>query len=243
MDTLWHRFQELPSTNGWAKEQIQHLDPHALHVIVAESQTKGYGQWGRSWVAQPGASLTASLAFFSPQLPLHVGGLSLALLQGVIQHLTSLGVKISIKWPNDLYLGQKKVGGILGEIVTLDHSYGVIIGLGLNLTLPESTLEEVSQPATSLASLYPDIDWKASSLLSEWVKSCHPIILNWVQRQALPSLHSLNQHLLWKGEYVVVHQRDKRLHGKLIGIAPEGSLNLLTEQGETLISSGTLRLS
>lgn len=101
-------------------------------LLVAEHQTHGRGRQGRAWHSTPGASLT-----FSISLPLDVAdwsGLSLVVGTAIADALDPEGRRLQLKWPNDLWLDQRKLGGILIETVPAGSSRMAIIGVGLNVS-------------------------------------------------------------------------------------------------------------
>ena len=117
-----------------------------LTVLVAGSQTAGRGRAGREWSSPVGQSLAVSVllkpGFANPDsyawLPL-LAGVAMA------RAVRSLGVSASVKWPNDVLVGGKKISGVLSELV---DSQSVVVGAGLNLT---QTQDELPIPkATSL---------------------------------------------------------------------------------------------
>ncbi|MEJ6005960.1 biotin--[acetyl-CoA-carboxylase] ligase [Paucibacter sp. AS339] len=107
-------------------------------LLVAEHQTHGRGRMGRAWLSSPGSSLTFSLA-----LSLQPGdwsGLSLAVGCAIAEALepsagiaTGASPRLTLKWPNDLWLDGRKLGGILIETVPAGDSRMVVIGVGLNI--------------------------------------------------------------------------------------------------------------
>lgn len=102
-------------------------------LLLAERQSAGRGRQGRAWVGQPGHALTFSIGL--PYHPSNWSGLSLAVGLSLAE---SLGEDIQLKWPNDLWCHQRKLGGILIEAASQgDQSYAVI-GIGLNIQLPAS---------------------------------------------------------------------------------------------------------
>lgn len=138
-------------------------------VLVCEHQSAGRGRRGRSWISSAGDSLTFSLywRFAEGTAP---AGLSLAAGLAVVRALArtpvkmasyddgmagqaEVGVKAQLKWPNDILLDGRKLGGILVELVPgvpLASGLGAIIGIGLNLRLPASMPDEVRATAAAL---------------------------------------------------------------------------------------------
>ena len=101
-------------------------------LLVALEQSAGRGRRGKSWHSRPGASLTFSLGL--PYQPVDWSGLSLAVGVSLAE---SLHPEIRLKWPNDLWWRGRKLGGILIEAATLGAQRYAVIGVGLNVELPE----------------------------------------------------------------------------------------------------------
>jgi len=119
-------------------------------VLVADRQTAGRGSRGRTWVASPEASLTFSVLWgFSGGLE-RLSGLSLAVGVAVVRALERCGAAgVMLKWPNDILFGHAKLGGILVELHADDDDAKAVVGIGLNLRLPDSIGE------SSVAALPP----------------------------------------------------------------------------------------
>ncbi len=101
-------------------------------VVIATSQTAGRGQWGRQW-SSPGGGLYLSVAIALQLEASHSYQLTLALCWGIAKQLQKCGVNVGIKWPNDLVLSSRKLGGILTE--TKVHKGKItqaVVGVGIN---------------------------------------------------------------------------------------------------------------
>lgn len=144
-------FDTIGSTNAVALERLgAGLASGALHglVLAAGEQTAGRGRRGRSWQSPPGRSLAASLivvperAVVPPRL---VGAVALGIAEGLG---AATGLPVEIKWPNDLWIGERKLAGILLEA----RGAGVVIGFGVNVSqAPGDFPPELRATATSLA--------------------------------------------------------------------------------------------
>jgi BirA family biotin operon repressor/biotin-[acetyl-CoA-carboxylase] ligase len=146
----------------WRSREL--IDPVSR---LAKHQTKGKGRAGRQWFAEPNSSLSFSLAypFNQPQQFLH--GLSLVCGLAVIQGISkSLGLDemslrqhgLSLKWPNDLLINERKLGGILIEGGKLSSSNAnervwMIIGIGMNLTHSKALENATQLPISALSEL------------------------------------------------------------------------------------------
>ncbi len=121
-------------------------------TVVASSQTAGRGRFDRQWISPPsgGLYLTVRIPWTRPvrEAPLVSIGAALAL----ARLATQLGcTDIVLKWPNDLLLGGRKVAGILAEMCHSDLVSHLLVGVGINLSIPMESLLKVGQPAVSLS--------------------------------------------------------------------------------------------
>ena len=124
------------STNDEARRRISGLAN--LSVVAARTQTAGRGQGDHTWTSAPGENLTSTLVLQSPPLP-RIAAADLLLLTQLVtralrEYLRGKGVEARIKWPNDIYAGDRKICGILIEnILECGCLRSSIIGIGLNL--------------------------------------------------------------------------------------------------------------
>jgi BirA family biotin operon repressor/biotin-[acetyl-CoA-carboxylase] ligase len=126
------------STNALLLERARSGEPHAT-AIVCEKQTAGRGRQGNAWISVPGSCLTFSLLWrFDSRLPVPAS-LGLAVGVALVEALESLGAQgIQLKWPNDLLLEERKLGGILIEAFQEKDKTVAVIGVGLNVSNSES---------------------------------------------------------------------------------------------------------
>lgn len=139
---------QISSTNDQARQMAEAGAPEGL-LLVAEEQTAGRGRAGRRWLTPPGTALALSLVL-RPTLPAALGA-RLTMLAGVAAceavELVA-GVRASLKWPNDVLIGGRKVGGILVESALRDEDLEfAVLGLGLNVSWAPPP-EQVDYPAT-----------------------------------------------------------------------------------------------
>ncbi len=132
-------------------------------VVIAKSQSAGRGRRGRTWISAPGDSLTFSL-LWRFAIGTSPAGLSLAVGVAVVRAIekvgagrtantrpaaNNMGTAVQLKWPNDLLLDGRKLGGILIELVPGSPQVAVI-GIGLNLRLPEALPPELREYSAAL---------------------------------------------------------------------------------------------
>lgn len=134
-DIIW--LDSTDSTNNEVKRRIGSLDN--LSVVSALSQTEGRGHAGNSWVSNKGENLTFSIILKHLEQGLELkGGEQFIISQissiSVVEYLQECGIEAKIKWPNDIYVGDRKVCGILIEhSLRGDEISRSIIGIGLNI--------------------------------------------------------------------------------------------------------------
>ena len=146
-------FHSLESTNTFAREQAANRD-YAGSVVFAERQTAGRGRRGKEWLSPFGASIYMSVLWDFEQGVQALQGLSLGVGVAVRRALLELGLAdVSLKWPNDIYVKGKKLGGILLEMVGDPEGHcSVVIGIGINVSMPIAIGQNIDQPWTDLDS-------------------------------------------------------------------------------------------
>ena len=141
----WHK--SLQSTNSELREHISEYDN--LSVVATVEQSAGRGQGDHSWYASPGKNLTFSIVF-KPERLNAADALYLSRITtlSLLSYLKNKGVEARIKWPNDIWVGEKKICGILIEnILNAQWVESSIIGIGLNLN-EENWPEELPNPVS-----------------------------------------------------------------------------------------------
>ncbi|MGH8456418.1 MAG: biotin--[acetyl-CoA-carboxylase] ligase [Stenotrophobium sp.] len=127
---------------------------HDPQVLLAEFQTAGRGRRGRNWVSPFGANLYLSLAWSFPQWPRQLTALPLAVGVACARALRAAGLAdVRLKWPNDLYVDGRKLGGILIEHrAEAGGPCRVVIGIGINVAMSGTQAQDVTQSWISLDS-------------------------------------------------------------------------------------------
>lgn len=169
-------YDTIDSTNNKAKELAKRGSVHGS-LVVAKSQTSGKGRLGRSFDSLSDDGLYFSLMLRPRVNPNHLSGITLVAALAVSKSIDKIsGTKTSIKWPNDIYLGQKKLAGILTEA----GSDYVALGIGINVNT-SSFNDELLHTATSLyletttifqkEDLLEHILYEFSALYDQFIKS------------------------------------------------------------------------
>jgi len=215
-------------------------------LLVAEHQTHGRGRQGRAWLSSPGASLTFSLG-----LPIELSdwsGLSLAIGCAIAEALEPAATqaaasrpRLELKWPNDLWLDGRKLGGILIETVPAGAQRMAIIGVGLNIRALAGAEEGHSVAAfntgfAALEELDPKLD--APTVLACIAPAMARCLLDFPQGGFAPWLPAYARRDLTLGRAV----QAGTLEGVSRGVSADGSLLLETTQGLQHISAGEVSL-
>jgi BirA family biotin operon repressor/biotin-[acetyl-CoA-carboxylase] ligase len=200
-------------------------------LVIADEQTAGKGRLDRKWLAPPGTSLLMSL-LFRPNLASNQAQrltmiCSLAIADA-IEGLT--GLPVGLKWPNDIFIRGKKVGGILTESGTtggrLDY---VVVGMGLNVNLHISTVPELRGMATSLSD---ELGREVSRLELLWrILGEIETRYNSLRREESPH-EDWAAHLINLGCEVQVTTPHGVLGGWAEGVDADGALILRTADGQ-----------
>ena len=219
-DKIIH-LESVDSTNNYIANLAKRGEIQSGTVVLADEQFAGKGQRGAEWLVRPGENLTFS--FFVDNVNLSVDNqfiLTQLVSLSLIHLLNKLGITASIKWPNDIYIQNTKIGGVLIENQLL-HSQiqSTIIGIGLNLN--QEVFPEFS--ATSLLNL-TGIRRVPSDVLFSFVDSFNEI---WeehlkttrerLQRKYLGNLYLLNIESDFEDD-------KGQFRGEIKGVLPNGKL-------------------
>lgn len=223
------------STHDDLKILLSNAPNHILMsgtCVLAEMQTHGRGRRGRNWLSPFGSNLYASFYWPLPNGLNSALGLSVAVGLGLAQLLQHAGIEgVSVKWPNDVFIQGNKVAGILieleGEPTGMGHA---LIGIGLNLNMPDRLLDAIGQPFTDVQQhLNEPLDrhvWAANLILH--VRS----ILARFEEQGLHKLtHEWQRldHFYGKPIRVLLGQHEQQGIGQ--GIDDHGALLVRQENG------------
>lgn len=233
-------FDSIDSTNAEALRSIERGQP-APFLVLAERQTAGRGRRGRKWVSPFAENLYYSLVLRIDGGMRQLEGLSLVVGLAVMQALRGLGVSgVGLKWPNDLLVGQKKIAGILLELVgdPADVCH-VVIGVGINVNM--QTTDEVDRQWTSMR-LESGMAVDRNHLVAE-LGVMLQAYLNRHQAGGFPAIQTeWEQNHLWQGRAVSLIAGVSQIDGEVLGIDSQGALRLKVNGVEKVFSGGELSL-
>jgi BirA family biotin operon repressor/biotin-[acetyl-CoA-carboxylase] ligase len=235
-----HHFEYLPSTNDMAKE-LGSKKAAEGSLVVAESQTRGRGRLGREWDSPPGAGLYVSLLLRPPLPPTEMPQITLTTAVAVVRALKrATGISPGIKWPNDLLVDGKKLGGILTEMETeSDQIRHLVVGLGLNVNNREFP-PPLDRTATSLA-LISGSAFCRRGILRAWLEEFEALYDLFLNRDFGTILDEWRRYSVTLGQTVTVRQGPRAITGLALEVAEDGGLLLQQETGEVVrVNSGEI---
>ena len=211
-------------------------------VIAARCQSAGRGRRGRNWFSAPDDSLTFSLLWrLQPDTPLT--GLSLAVGVALARALESLGiVGVSLKWPNDLLLNERKLAGVLIELVPGTRPPAAVIGIGMNLRLPQGMPKDLCATAAALIDTETPLP-ATNALLGRLLAALYEVLIGFSGSGFTPFREAWLSHHAFDGRKVhLLSDFSEPLAGICRGVDVDGALLLETEAGMQRIISGEVSL-
>lgn len=217
--------KELDSTNNFLKNLLSNSKPLPEGtVIMAESQYAGRGQQQNKWHSEPGKNLTFSILLTPSFLPvINQFDLTRVVSLGVFDALEPyLGDKLKIKWPNDIYYEDHKLGGILIEThIQGDRIKDAVIGIGLNIN-QESFLPGAANAISLKQILHKDYDLR--TILSEICGHIEAYYLNLKAGKFLFVRNMYLTRLYWLNQVKRFRSNDQVFEGIVRNVKDEGLL-------------------
>ncbi|WP_111978204.1 bifunctional biotin--[acetyl-CoA-carboxylase] ligase/biotin operon repressor BirA [Algibacillus agarilyticus] len=221
------------STNDNVKSRL--ASANKMLLSITEQQVSGRGRRGREWVSPFGQNLYMSLGV-ELNLPVAaLSGLSIAIGLSLAETLVELGYPAQLKWPNDIYLQGKKLGGILVELEgAFDTSCRVIMGIGLNVNMQADSIDasnKIEQEWISLSQFsgrYIDRSQLCSTIISNLVAALHVFSDEGLNNQ----LERWSELDYFYNQPVKLMMPNNEISGIVKGIDPSGALLLETDEGK-----------
>jgi BirA family biotin operon repressor/biotin-[acetyl-CoA-carboxylase] ligase len=209
-------------------------------LLVALHQNAGRGRAGRSFLTAAGGALTFSLAWKFDGPVQRLSGLPLAVGVALAEALGALDVPVQLKWPNDLLKDGAKLAGMLVETQSARGGTWAIIGIGINLTVPDALEQQIGRSVAGapwLARMDRDVlmatllDALATALTEFAASGFAPFAARWNRRHA------------WQGQEVTIVDNGAVLHtGRAAGVDDTGALLLDTGAGRVVVHAGDISL-
>ena len=223
--------EEVDSTNN---ELLRHIrDYDNLSVVAAVSQTAGRGQRGNRWVSAPGDNLTFSFILKPSDLPAReVMAITCLATLAVRDTLREAGVPAVVKWPNDIYVGNRKICGMLVEngLAGPDIAWSVV-GIGINLNQTEFPGEVMN--ATSLRRL-TGRTYEPVPFLENLCRRLEAILPDLASKEGRDGLRAAYEQDLFRKDSPAAYRdltTGEEFTGIIRGITPEGLLRVEKAEG------------
>jgi BirA family biotin operon repressor/biotin-[acetyl-CoA-carboxylase] ligase len=230
------------STNLLLSERLARDTIHA-NVIFSEYQTRGRGRGGNHWLSGLGSGLCLSIGWHFDSIPRTLSALSLA--TGVIltRSLQQAGCGgVQLKWPNDLLYCGAKLGGILIESRgQLAGSVDVIIGIGLNITMPDKLAGIITQRVTDLTAAFGRRPSR-NLLAGQIINNMFQLLNEYASRGFDPYINDWRELDYTRGKSVVLQLPDEQVKGRVDDIDENGYLVMSVGGKLMKYSSGDLSL-
>lgn len=215
----------VPSTNQYIIDNLKYMQ--SGDVCVTDNQTHGRGRYGKYWITPNAQGIALSMYWKINRESLIIVTLSLIVGFIVVKVLQELGVyPVQIKWPNDLYMNNRKLGGVLIEIIMdTNKIIHVIIGIGINISICNSVklTMKIGKNWIDLKNIGIVIDYNI--FVADLIKR-----LRYVMKQfecdpyMLVNSHYSSELDYLYNKFVAVFFNDKINYGTVIGIGTDGVL-------------------
>ena len=212
-----------------------------IAVLACERQTAGRGRRGRPWLAWPGASLT-----FSTQWPFDAhapapAGLSLVAGIAVATVLEQFGVAgVELKWPNDIQVHGRKLGGILVELAGMRPTVAVV-GIGLNLTFPPDASVPGRDDVTALDQTMAVMPAR-EQLFAELLRMQRTLFDTYASTGFAVFVGAWNQRNAYADLPVRISGEGEAFEGVCLGVDDDGALRVRTDRGVQRVIAGDVSM-
>lgn len=222
IDNRCFYFDEINSTNSFT---LSHFDDlKSGDICIAEYQSAGRGRRGRQWLSPYGNHLYASLFWRFEANAVTLMGLSLVIACSIVKTLSEMNITgLGLKWPNDIYLDDKKLAGILIEVAKTEaQKTALVIGFGINMSMSAAQGELIDQPWSDLASqgALPDKTQLLISLHSQLKSDIHTFSAHGLT----PFIAFWNKHDLFANKSIKLLMAPNEVFGVCKGIDDQGAV-------------------
>ena len=233
-------FESIDSTNAWLLENGEDGD-----ICLSETQTAGRGRRNNPWVSPNSGNIYLSYCCHFDSSIEHRSLLGLVAGIAIAEALQEIGLNgQGIKWPNDIFWQNKKLGGIL--IQTSSNYEKFIIGIGLNVSLTEDSYKEISQAAVSLEdALLQSQQGKTFDREQVVIELIQHLLSHTELFAELPFHAFLQSWQRWdilRGQEVSFEDQDAVVFGTVEGIDKHGRIGILLESGIKYFSAADIKL-
>lgn len=237
--------EAVSSTNDEIMRLGKKLAPGEYAACVANQQSAGRGRNGRVWQSPASANIYMSLGLELARVDAPIlSGMSLVAGVSIARYLQGNGLRAFIKWPNDILVDEKKLAGILIETRVKADIISIIIGIGVNIDMPEEAAKEIEQPwidlvkSSGLQSDKIDRNELVSDLLNILM-----VDLDGYQRSGFKLFESDWEKLdILSGRHVTVITDAEVFTAKVLGLGEDFALKVLVDDEERQLYAADVKL-
>ncbi len=236
-----HQLPEVDSTNRWAIRMIDQKSGRG-EVFLADFQTQGQGRHQRIWESPVGKNILVSFIDSAPRDEGQTPQLNLVAGVAFFEALHSLNQipGLQLKWPNDLMVNQKKMGGILAEKHS-QHPF-VVIGFGLNVNTDLTDFPPSLQPLATSIKVITGKESKRETILAHCLNAYEKWREIFDQEGLKPIITFWKNHSNLIGKKVEVVEEEESYTGTAVDLDENGFLVVETKSGKKTVLSGDVTL-
>ena len=228
-------FEAIDSTSTYLKNNYQNLDN--MTFVSADYQSAGHGRNNRNWKSENGSNLLFSLLILDRELISLFKSISIISAYSIIEVLKDYGISnCFIKWPNDIYVNDKKICGILLEAISKSKIECLIVGIGLNVNQKVFEGEYLRIPTSMCKELNKEIDLNELKL-----KVFNNLEKNLIKlKEGYDFYPEIKDYDYLKGKevYAALNNEEKKIN--VLGINPDYSLKIKDKENIVDIDSGEI---
>jgi len=229
-------FDELDSTNEHLKKAILQKELASETVFVAKNQTAGKGRKQRGWLSKAGKNLTFSVLIKTTAPAETLSSITLTAGLAVAKALQSKNICAKVKWPNDVMVEDKKVCGILTELVGIDEAgeCRLILGIGINVNMNQKDADNIDKPTTSLSILTKN-SYNLPEILDEILAQLKIEIQKWKAQGFASIKNQWKQNCVHTDQLInITNIKGNLISGLFDGVSDLGELTIITDCGNSV---------
>ena len=235
-------FFQIKSTNLHLLNRLSHNSIHGF-TIFAEYQSEGRGRRNKKWISPIGSGVCFSIGWHFEVMPISLELLSLYMGVAVARSLDSIGIEnVGLKWPNDIIVGERKIGGILLDIK--GESTGplnIVIGIGINYELPKHPPLNIDQPVTDICSTTGE-RFSRNMISAILLSNIFEILYDLELGKNLNLINEWRKYDCYLGRKAALILPNQKIIGVLKGVDDQGSLLMLVDGELSSFRSGEVSL-
>jgi BirA family biotin operon repressor/biotin-[acetyl-CoA-carboxylase] ligase len=234
-------FETIDSTNLWCNQNLQDFENNTTYVVTADVQTNGKGTKDRSWYS-PKGGLYSTICIPLNELKDNSNTIPLVTAIAICDTFKEFGIDVKIKWPNDLILNDKKIGGILSECTTHNGITWVMIGIGINTNTKKNDISHINRPLFTASSVYVETQKIVDNtiFIEKFIPNFTSSFGTWLSYGFDKFIHKYNENSILTNKIVHIENQNQLVIGTVDKIGNSGELHLTTVNGPKMFINGDI---